>query len=1449
MYIADSINNRLIKLSSTGFQLAVHIPIVLSLYGPRGFALDTAGNMYIADTGNDRIVKLNGDGVQVTVYNNPSLYLPRGIAVDGAGSMYIGNAGGVMKLNSSGSLTIVAHINAILDSIALDSKGNIYVGLGQNLVMINTTGSLITIASLQRTWGEINGIALDTVGNIYILSQTPSSAVLKLNSTGSLMNNYRLPSNTGYATGSITVDCDGNIYIVTLDRCILKMNSSGVWTAVYTTIEIDRPYSIAFRSDGNLYIADIGTNQIVKVNSTGSLMAIYTTNGPTLRSPRGISLDSAGNIYIADMYNNRIVKRSITGSQMAVFDLDGTCNDRFNTLYRPQRISLDAAGNMYIPDNQNKQIVKLDSTGLRVGTFNLTTLNSDPSDISFDLAGYMYVLDSGNRSVVKLNPTGSQLAVYGPINPDTSNLYRIVLDITGNMYIIDFQNARIVKLSAEGEQLAVYTNNHDLYHPEDIALDAAGNLYIADTGNFRVVVLNATGSFIAEYVRTRSLSFYPRGIALDFQGNMYISDGENDRILIYDLPFCLPGFYCRLGVPTICPDGYYCPLQIMNSTSPPTLLPCPSGHYCRNGTVTPIVCPLKFYCPELTAFPVACPAGTFSNHYGLSTANCSGLCELGEYCPLNASQPLPCPAGAYCPTTADYPHPCPPGSYGGDIRLFNKSCSGECAPGFLCTAYSVTPKQQPCPPGTSNNLTGKSECTKCDPGFFAEAIVNGTLSCTKCPSGMYSSLHGSSQCFPCPPGTSNNLTGQSECKKCSPGYFAEASVSGTMSCSECSKGTYTSISGSSQCLACSVGFFSMFNGSANCSSCAEYDGVECQGGVAFIKETYHGSIQISRSSNHQLAYRLLTQRCPIGYCLGTNTSQVDVALIAIYQARDLTEPITFSIPHQCPLHSDQSSFTAMCGQCEEGFAPSDVGSPFAGCVKCDGVSPLKVMSLIGLSWMFVLLYYMVSNGRLGLIGTGLYFVQTIAIMMSSQSSLTAWLRMIGFNPVAAILPSECLGPITPELQYAIPLFIPLMQLIQLFITIVVHFIAKRLAGPAAYVLDELTMSYMLNSSDAVVYNREVKFPHRRWWTTMIRYCLWPELTVSTIIRTIFLIITASFTSVMVTSIAWFSCTDSVEIGFDQTPVSVMHAFPAVKCTTPAYEAWSYIMAAHIAAWSTAIILCGFWLFSYRHQLSAFQRPESSVESVRSDSPVIIKTLVTMALVPQRRTESRFSLWVPLLYRTGFAIYWPSSNDHFDDSQPSMDTDYELDEPVCYPDGSNIMLQSRREYAFRSLFGELFDSFNSQAIGWNIVIWVRRLALIMLSVIFSTIPAAKFMLFSILHIIVCGLHMYYLPYTTRFQNDMELVAIVIHLIIAITLNAYPSPTDPAIQSVILTLTLLPIVTYGIYHIVKYRILGTEIMQLVRKNLSSSDKSLPLNESLLSHSDIVAQRNEVELEYKQ
>ena len=411
---------------------------------------------------------------------------PSGMALDGAGNLYIaGNANHrIRKVDAAGVITTVA--------------GDGTQGYGGD-------GDPATAAQLSFP----TGVALDGAGNLYIAD----------------WGNHRIRK----------VDAAGVITTVAGDGTRGFGGDGGPAVAA----QLSFPSGVAVDGVGNLYIADVGSNRILKVDAdTGAISTVAGDGTPgfggdggaavaaQLFFPSGVALDGAGNLYIADGGNNRIRKVDAAGVITTVAG-DGTLGysgddgPAVAAQLRPTGVAVDGAGNLYIADGGNNRIRKVDSAGV------ITTVAGDGT------LGYSG--DGGAAAAAQLSaPTG------------------VTLDAAGNLYIADGLNHRIRKVDSAGGISTVAGGGPvgdggaavaaQLFSPSGVALDGAGNLYIADQGNNRIrkvdsagVISTVAGDGTLGYSgdggpATAARLFSPDGVASDGAGNLYIADQLNQRI-------------------------------------------------------------------------------------------------------------------------------------------------------------------------------------------------------------------------------------------------------------------------------------------------------------------------------------------------------------------------------------------------------------------------------------------------------------------------------------------------------------------------------------------------------------------------------------------------------------------------------------------------------------------------------------------------------------------------------------------------------------------------------------------------------------------------------------------------------------------------------------------------------------------------------------------------------
>jgi sugar lactone lactonase YvrE len=303
--------------------------------------------------------------------------------------------------------------------------------------------------------------AASVVAALGVVSAMSASAGFASGGTLSLIagnGGYAAATVPGQATSSsfydaegVAIDHSGDVYFASSDdHRIFKVTPSGYLTVAAgtgtagttipgqaTSSRLDLPNGVALDSNGDLYIADSGNNQIYEVTPSGTLSVFAGTGvlgaataGPATSSkldePSGVAVDSSGDVYIADYHGNRVEKVDPSGtlSFVAGTGVAGTPTAGpaiSSKLHGPDSVDVDSSGNLYIADEENNVVEKVTPSGtLSIFAGNGTqgspvagpATASEfyyPEGIATDSSGDVYITDNGGSQVVEV--TAGQLSI------------------------------------------------------------------------------------------------------------------------------------------------------------------------------------------------------------------------------------------------------------------------------------------------------------------------------------------------------------------------------------------------------------------------------------------------------------------------------------------------------------------------------------------------------------------------------------------------------------------------------------------------------------------------------------------------------------------------------------------------------------------------------------------------------------------------------------------------------------------------------------------------------------------------------------------------------------------------------------------------------------------------------------------------------------------------------
>jgi streptogramin lyase len=181
IYASDTTNNRVTKFSVSG---GAAIATYSTGTQPRDITIDSAGNIYTSNFASNSVTKITSAGVITTSYATTGAN-PWGITVDSSGNVYTANfgAGTITKIFPNGTvITSFANISPVSQpvDIVLDPDGNLYAAGSDKLARVSQSNlsaiSAATVTDLGSVSTGINGMTIDSRGNIYTTSYQASAA-------------------------------------------------------------------------------------------------------------------------------------------------------------------------------------------------------------------------------------------------------------------------------------------------------------------------------------------------------------------------------------------------------------------------------------------------------------------------------------------------------------------------------------------------------------------------------------------------------------------------------------------------------------------------------------------------------------------------------------------------------------------------------------------------------------------------------------------------------------------------------------------------------------------------------------------------------------------------------------------------------------------------------------------------------------------------------------------------------------------------------------------------------------------------------------------------------------------------------------------------------------------------------------------------------------------------
>ncbi len=312
----------------------------------------------------------------------------------------------------------------------------------------------------------------------------------------------------------------------------------------------NNPVALAKDTQGNIYVADMGNNRIVKLSDSGSLIGTFGSLGTgegQFDTPFGVAVDNDGNIVIADTANNRIQKFDSQFNFIRMWGTYGSGNGQFGLV---REIAVDSLNRYHVCDEFNNRIQVFNDDGVYL--FEYGVAGSAPGQFRLPQgiairraadADYVYVCDTYNNRIQIFTSSGAYLGQIGSLAQGDSDysFYHprgVNIDSNGDIYIADTYNHKIKVYNSAHTHLystTVGVANLEPVYPCQVLPVGGGYYFISDTGNSQI--LYCSGNSVVDHIgtlRTEGMYSGVAGVATDAAGNIYVSDSMNHRIIKYN---------------------------------------------------------------------------------------------------------------------------------------------------------------------------------------------------------------------------------------------------------------------------------------------------------------------------------------------------------------------------------------------------------------------------------------------------------------------------------------------------------------------------------------------------------------------------------------------------------------------------------------------------------------------------------------------------------------------------------------------------------------------------------------------------------------------------------------------------------------------------------------------------------------------------------------------------